>query len=82
MRNQSSELLRAVHAGESVVVTNHGTPVALISPYVDGQTPLEQLRAAGQTRPPQAARESLKDLQRARIDLTTAQLLEESRRDY
>lgn len=32
MRNNSAEVLRRVEAGEELVVTNHGRPVARLSP--------------------------------------------------
>ena len=32
LRNNSAEILRAVAAGESFVVTNHGSPVAVLAP--------------------------------------------------
>lgn len=32
MRNNSAEILRRVEAGEEMVVTNHGHPVARLSP--------------------------------------------------
>ena len=32
LRNNSAEILRAVAAGESFVVTNHGSPVAVLTP--------------------------------------------------
>ena len=38
LRNDSGAVLRAVQAGGSFVITNHGTPVARIVPYDD---PLE-----------------------------------------
>lgn len=82
MRNQSGELLRAVEAGESVVVTNHGRPVAMLSPYVEQQTPLERLRALGQTRPPQAERAALRDIKPATIDVSSEQLLRETRGEW
>lgn len=82
MRNQSGELLRQVEAGETVIITNRGRPVAVLSPYVEGRTPLEILRALGQTRPPQAPREALRNIERVKIDVSTEQLIRESRRDY
>lgn len=41
LRNRSSEILRAVQAGETFEVTNHGTVVAVIGP--PGKDPLEGL---------------------------------------
>lgn len=82
MRNQSGAVLRAVEAGESLIVTNNGKPAAVLSPYVEGETPLERLRASGSTRAPQAERSALASLQRVRIDIDSTELLKESRRDY
>lgn len=40
LRNNSSEILRAVEAGESFTVTNHGRPVARLVPIEDELPPL------------------------------------------
>ena len=82
MRNQSGAVLRSVAAGESLLITNNGKPAAVLSPYVEGETPLERLRAAGATRPPQAERQALRSVERVVLDVDTAELLRESRRDY
>lgn len=50
LRQRASELLRLVEQGETVEITDRGRPVALLSPLPQG-TPLEQLRAAGETAP-------------------------------
>lgn len=39
LRNNSSEILRAVEAGESFTVTNHGRPVARLVPVSDDELP-------------------------------------------
>jgi antitoxin (DNA-binding transcriptional repressor) of toxin-antitoxin stability system len=57
MRNESGQILRAVAAGESVLVTNHGQVAAVISPP-PGDV-LTDLLARGQAR---AARRSLREL--------------------
>lgn len=57
MRNQSGEILRRVADGETIEVTNHGEPAALIVPA--GTDPLDEIRARGQMRP---ARRPLSDL--------------------
>jgi len=41
-----SELLRTVQKGRSVVVTNHGKPVARITPVVEDERAAEGARAA------------------------------------
>ncbi len=48
MRNNSAEVLRRVEAGEEFVVTNHGTPVARLSPI--RSSILDELEAKGQLR--------------------------------
>lgn len=40
LRNNSSEILRAVQAGESFTVTNHGRPIAKLVPVEDALPPL------------------------------------------
>ena len=46
LRQRASELLRRVQAGETIEVTDHGRPVALLTPLPQGSV-LEQMRAAG-----------------------------------
>ena len=53
LRNNSGEVLRAVAAGESMVITNHGQPAALLTP-VPG-TVRERLIAAGRLVPAKKA---------------------------
>lgn len=50
LRQQASALIRLVEQGETVQITDRGRPVALLSPLPAG-TPLEQLRASGETTP-------------------------------
>ena len=47
LRQRASELLRLVARGETVEITDHGHPVALLAPILDG-TQLERMRAAGE----------------------------------
>jgi prevent-host-death family protein len=49
LRNNSSDILRAVDNGESFEITNYGRVVALIVPA--RPNPLDRLRAAGKTQP-------------------------------
>lgn len=46
LRQQASELLRRVEAGETIEVTDRGRPVALLTPVPD-KGPLERLTATG-----------------------------------
>lgn len=48
LRNRSSEILARVQAGGSFVVTNHGDPVAILSPV--GASAVDRLERAGQLR--------------------------------
>ena len=58
LRQRASELLRRVQAGETIEVTDHGRPVAVLAPLPEAE-PLERLRAAGEV---VAAIRDLKDL--------------------
>ncbi len=49
LRQRASELLRHVQRGETIEITDRGRPVALLGP-LQGGSPLERLRAAGQVR--------------------------------
>lgn len=50
LRNNSSEILRAVDNGQSYQITNYGRVVALLIPAPSD--PLEVLRQSGQVDPP------------------------------
>jgi prevent-host-death family protein len=47
LRQAASELLRRVEQGETFEITDHGRPIAILSPLPAGG-PLERLRATGQ----------------------------------
>ncbi len=81
LRQDASQWLRRVRAGESFEVTDRGRPVALLIP-VPGQTGLDALIASGRARP---AAGSLR-LPSARISVpagapTPSEALTELRRD-
>lgn len=48
LRQQASAVLRRVAAGETIVVTDRGRPVARLTPY--GPNNIEALRQAGRVR--------------------------------
>ena len=50
LRQRASELLRLVEGGETIEITDRGRPVALLAPLPEG-SPLERLRAAGESEP-------------------------------
>ena len=58
LRQQASAVLRRVIAGETIEVTDRGTPVALLTPF-PSRGPLEALRASGDLA---SARASISDL--------------------
>jgi prevent-host-death family protein len=58
LRQRASELLRRVERGETIEITDHGHPVAVLAPLPSG-TPLEQLRAAGEIEPSEGDIEDL-----------------------
>lgn len=55
LRNHSSDILARAQGGESFTITNHGKPVALLTPPQPQTTELERLRAAGRTLPARRA---------------------------
>lgn len=46
LRQNASELLRRVEAGETIEITDRGRPVAVLAPLPAG-SPLDRLRASG-----------------------------------
>jgi prevent-host-death family protein len=46
LRQRASELLRRVAGGETIQITDHGRPVAVLAPLPAG-SPVERLRAEG-----------------------------------
>ena len=77
MRNSSGDILRAVAAGETVQVTNHGQLAAVISPPPSGS--LASLIALGQARPARRGLADLSRIQRRTSKTTSAELIKESR---
>jgi prevent-host-death family protein len=51
LRQNLSVYLRRVKDGESLEVTEHGHPVAVLHPLQPSDDPLERLRAQGRLRP-------------------------------
>jgi len=77
MRNRSGEILRRVEAGESIEVSNNGRPAAMIVP-VGGGT-LDGLIARGEARPARSSIESLAHVVRSQSDISTRDLIENTR---
>ena len=79
LRNNSSEVLRAVQAGEIIEVTNHGSAAAILVP--PSLTPYQRLVAAGKVREPGSHRVDLRRIRRMRSEQTTAELIADLRGD-
>jgi prevent-host-death family protein len=79
LRNNSSEVLRAVQAGEIIEVTNHGSAAAILVP--PSLTPYERLVAAGKVREPEGQHVDLRRIPRTKRGLTTTEILADLRGD-
>ena len=77
MRNRSGEILRRVAAGESVQVSNNGSPAAMIVP-VDGGG-LDGLIARGEARAARSGSAALLSITRVASAMTSGEILEDSR---
>ena len=78
LRNNSSEVLRAVSAGEIVEVTNHGEVAAVLVP--PSLTPYERLVAAGKVRQPREDRRvDLRRIRRVAAPLTSEAIIADVR---
>jgi prevent-host-death family protein len=77
MRNDSAEILRRVGAGETLIVTNHGKPAAMIVPAT--RNVLADLAASGQLRPATRSLVSLKEIQRRPAARSSAAIIDDTR---
>jgi prevent-host-death family protein len=80
LRNNSAEVLRAVSAGETIEVTNHGEVAAVLVP--PSLTPYERLVLAGKVREPRKDRPvDLRSIRRVTAPVTTAEIIADVRGD-
>ena len=80
LRNSSSEVLRAVSAGETIEVTNHGEVAAVLVP--PSLTPYERLVAAGKVRPPREERRvDLRKIRRVTSPVSSEEIIADVRGD-
>ena len=80
LRNNSAEVLRAVGAGETIEVTNHGEVAAVLVP--PSLTPYERLVAAGKVREPQKERSvDLRTIRRANAPVSSREIIADVRGD-
>jgi prevent-host-death family protein len=78
LRNNSSEVLHTVSAGEIIEVTNHGKVAAVLIPPATSN--YERLVAAGKIRGPRY-QVDLRTVCRASLDVATLEILDEMRED-
>ena len=80
LRNNSSEVLRAVAAGEAIEITNHGEVAAILVP--PALTPYERLVAAGKVREPRKDRRvDLRSIHRVVVPASSAEIIADVRGD-
>ena len=80
LRNNSSEILRAVSAGETIEVTNHGEVAAILMP--PGLTVYERLVIAGKVRVPPTDRPvDLRSVPRAVAPVSSSEIIADLRGD-
>jgi prevent-host-death family protein len=78
LRNNSSEVLRAVSNGETIEVTNHGEVAAVLVP--PSVTPYERLVAAGKVRQPRAEqRVDLRRIHRSVVPVPSSEIIADVR---
>ena len=80
LRNNSSEILRAVSAGETIEVTNHGEVAAVLMP--PGLTVYERLVIAGKVRLPNPDRPvDLRTVPRTAAPVSSSDIIADVRGD-
>lgn len=80
LRNNSSEVLRAVRSGETIEVTNHGEVAAVLMP--PALTAYERLVAAGKVREPRSdLGVDLRTIRRVHVPLSSSAIIADVRGD-
>jgi prevent-host-death family protein len=80
LRNDSAKVLRAVSAGETIEVTNHGEVAAVLVP--PSLTPYERLAAAGKVREPrQDPPVDLRTIRRVTAPVSSTEIIADIRGD-
>lgn len=80
LRNDSGDVLRRVAGGETILVTNHGRPAAVIGPVPSGV--LEDLTSRGGLRAAVTGPEGLRAIRRSRSTKSSADLVADVRRPW
>lgn len=78
MRNRSGTYLRRVEAGESFLVSNNGTVVAILGPP-DAMSGIDVARGRGQSRPAMATAGRFSAIRRTKSALRSAQIIADTR---
>lgn len=79
LNQQTGRVLRRVAEGESLIVTDHGRPVAMLTPVPKGK--FAQLQALGHVRPPRNRARRLTPVKAVKLSRSTEEILEEIRAD-
>lgn len=80
LRNNSAEVLRAVGAGETIEVTNHGKVTAVLVP--PSLTPYDRLVAAGKVRQPRKEHPvDLRSIRRVSVPVSSTEIIADVRGD-
>lgn len=80
MRNDSGEVLRRVAEGETIMVTNHGVPAAVIGPpYTDI---VALLSARGQMREAIDTPDSIRSIHRRTSEKSTKEIIADTRGNW
>ncbi|MGI8926932.1 MAG: type II toxin-antitoxin system Phd/YefM family antitoxin [Tepidiformaceae bacterium] len=81
LRQNASEYIRLVQAGETVEVTDRGRPVALLTP-IRTESVLERLIREGRATPPTSPLREFHPIQLAPGEKTITEMLLEERESY
>jgi prevent-host-death family protein len=79
LNQQTGRVLRRVQAGESLVVTDHGRPVAMLVPAPTSR--FKQLEMLGHIKPPKNTSGRLTPVKRVKLSRSTDEILAEIRAD-
>lgn len=72
LRNNSSAILREVSAGETFTITNHGEPIAMLSPVSDQPMPNVRIKRA-------TIKGRFSEIESVTSELSSAEILDELR---
>ena len=81
IRQNLSVYLDRVKAGESLEITEHGTPVAVLSPLPGRSTQLQRLVAEGRATPATRSWDSLPPPLKIKLERPLSEILDELRED-